>query len=306
MINSGLVSVIIPTHKGAENICRAVDSVLSQAYEWVEAIVVDDNGKDTTEQLKTQEEMRKYKDDSRVKYLVHQVNKNGSAARNTGIGAANGDYIAFLDDDDEFLEDNLEKHIEGLKDLSDDYGATYCDMLQIRPGMKNEVIGSHEAGDILKDFAKRKVAIGTSVVVFKREAMVYLKGWDESFRRHQDWEFMLRFLERYKIMHIDNVGVRRYITARHNPTNPDVVAEYRLHYMNKMKYIFEKLDKDTRQEVYDGHYSEVGKAYFKSRRLIPCLKWTFKTSSPIRCFLGYFMSGVKYLKKKTRKQTKTD
>ena len=95
MDNQGLVSVIIPTHKGSENICRAVDSVLSQTYGSIEVIVVDDNGLGSEEQRKTEEAMGKYSGDSRVTYLTHKVNKNGSAARNTGLRASKGEYIAF-------------------------------------------------------------------------------------------------------------------------------------------------------------------------------------------------------------------
>ena len=70
-----LVSVIIPTYRGADKICRAVDSVLSQTYTDIEVIVVDDNGKGSDAQKLTEQAMLRYKDDSRVKYIAHPVNK---------------------------------------------------------------------------------------------------------------------------------------------------------------------------------------------------------------------------------------
>ncbi len=301
MIHDGLVSVIIPTHKGAESICRAIDSILNQTYKNVEIIVVDDNGENSEEQLRTQEKIQQYENDLRVKYIVHGVNKNGSAARNTGVRESKGEYISFLDDDDEYMPDNIEIQLKVLNKLPDDYGATYCDMLQIRPGMQDEVIGSDKSGYILEEFAKRKVAIGTCVVLLKREAMDYLKGWDESFKRHQDWEFMLRFLDRYKIAHIDNVGVVRYVTARHNAPNPDILSEYRMHYLTKMKYIFEKFDSKTRKEIYDSHYSEIGKAYFKKGKLKKCIEWTRKTTNPTKTICGYFKYGFIYIRKRLKK-----
>lgn len=85
-----LVSVIIPTYKGADKINSAVDSVLNQTYKNIEVIVVDDNGENESEQLLTAEKMKKYETFENVKYLVHKKNINGSAARNTGIRASKG------------------------------------------------------------------------------------------------------------------------------------------------------------------------------------------------------------------------
>ena len=76
-----LVSVIIPTYKGADKINSAVDSVLNQTYKNIEVIVVDDNGENEPEQLLTAEKMKKYETFENVKYLVHKKNINGSAAR---------------------------------------------------------------------------------------------------------------------------------------------------------------------------------------------------------------------------------
>ena len=91
-----LVSVIIPTYKGADKINSAVDSVLNQTYKNIEVIVVNDNGENEPEQLLTAEKMKKYETFENVKYLVHKKNINGSAARNTGIRASKGFFWAFL------------------------------------------------------------------------------------------------------------------------------------------------------------------------------------------------------------------
>lgn len=99
----GLVSVIIPTYKRPQMLGRAIDSVLSQNYENLEVVVVDDNTDDDEFRLETIRFMAKYASDSRVKYIKHRINQNGSSARNSGILHAKGEYIAFLDDDDFFL-----------------------------------------------------------------------------------------------------------------------------------------------------------------------------------------------------------
>ena len=98
-----LVSVIIPTYGGGEYLKRCIESVLAQTYPNIEVVVVDDNGLGTPNQLLTQKVMQEFKDDTRVKYVCHEINKNGSAARNTGFRNSKGEYICLLDDDDEWL-----------------------------------------------------------------------------------------------------------------------------------------------------------------------------------------------------------
>ena len=95
-----LVSVIIPTYKRSKSLNRAIDSVLSQTYPNIEIIVVDDNGKGSKYQLETEKSLEKYIKTDKIKYIIHDVNRNGSAARNTGFKHSRGEYINFLDDDD--------------------------------------------------------------------------------------------------------------------------------------------------------------------------------------------------------------
>ena len=116
-----LVSVIIPTYKGADKINSAVDSVLNQTYKNIEVIVVDDNGENEPEQLLTAEKMKKYETFENVKYLVHKKNINGSAARNTGIRASKGFYLGFLDDDDVFLPEKTQKQVADIMGISQSY-----------------------------------------------------------------------------------------------------------------------------------------------------------------------------------------
>ncbi len=110
------VSVIIPTYNRANLVSRAIKSVLNQTYQDFEIIVVDDCSEDNTE------EIVKSFNDSRIRYIKHKKNKGGSAARNTGIKRARGKYIAFLDDDDEWLPSKLEKQIMLFEKLSKHYG----------------------------------------------------------------------------------------------------------------------------------------------------------------------------------------
>ena len=109
-----MISIIIPTYNQRGFLVGAIDSVLSQSYQDIEVIIVDDNNPNTEARRKTECLMSAYSNNPRVKYLKHDVNKNGSAARNTGFQASKGEYIAFLDDDDFWAEDKLEKQVNYL------------------------------------------------------------------------------------------------------------------------------------------------------------------------------------------------
>src|SRR5215208_1895402 len=102
-------SVIIPAYNNAEYLGDAINSVVNQSYPNFELIVVNDASPDNAA------EVIKSFTDPRVKYVEHQVNKGLSAARNTGILNASGDYIALLDGDDYFHPDKLKLHAEFLE-----------------------------------------------------------------------------------------------------------------------------------------------------------------------------------------------
>ena len=105
-----LVSVIIPTYNRGYCLCEAIDSVLAQTYTNIEIIVVDDGSTDSTEEI-----LKKYGPE--IQYLW-QENQGVSSARNLGIRAAKGEWIAFLDSDDEWLPNKLERQLEELRKCS--------------------------------------------------------------------------------------------------------------------------------------------------------------------------------------------
>lgn len=101
-----LVSVIIPVYNRAATIQRAVDSVLRQSYKELEIIIVDDCSSDDTVRV-----VNSYQD-KRIKLICLSRNSGANTARNTGIRAAKGEYIAFQDSDDEWLENKLELQMD--------------------------------------------------------------------------------------------------------------------------------------------------------------------------------------------------
>jgi len=121
-----LVSVIIPTYGRSELLDRAIDSVLAQTYDNIEIIVVDDNNSNSEHRKHTENVLQKYLQNGQAVYLKHEKNVGGSAARNTGIKASKGEYVALLDDDDEWFPEKIEKQISYFEILGDNIGVIYC------------------------------------------------------------------------------------------------------------------------------------------------------------------------------------
>ncbi len=122
--------MIIPTYNRAKALPKAIQSVLSQTFKDFEIIIVDDSTDDATEEV-----IKKF-DDERIYYIRRQKREGVSAARNAGIKASNGEFIAFLDDDDEWLPEKLEYQIDVFK-KNPDVGLVYTGIWQIgREGQK--------------------------------------------------------------------------------------------------------------------------------------------------------------------------
>lgn len=97
------VSVIIPTHNRSDRMIRAVDSVRKQTYKNLEIVIVNDASVDDTEEV-----VRKI-DDERIVYLKIEKSQGANHARNVGVSHSTGEYLAFLDDDDEWFDEKIEK-----------------------------------------------------------------------------------------------------------------------------------------------------------------------------------------------------
>lgn len=112
------VSIVLPTYNRAEYLPRSIDSVLRQTFDDFELIVVDDASTDGTRSV-----VEGY-DDDRVTYVSHDENRGPSAARNTGLEIVRGEFVTFIDSDDEFVPTFLETSLRALRDEPDDCAGT--------------------------------------------------------------------------------------------------------------------------------------------------------------------------------------
>ncbi len=244
------VSVIIPTYKRSEDICRSVDSVLNQTMIECEAIVVDDNGVGTSEGNATALVMKKYEGNSRVVYLQHEVNKNGSAARNTGIRTAKGDYIAFLDDDDAYLPERLQKMCEKMDSLDESWGACYTGYVKHQPSGVDQYSAEKVEGDIFVQTLMRSFYIGTgSNLFFRKSAVEDIGLFDESFKRNQDLEYLVRVLKKYKMAYVDEVLMEAFYDIRTNHLTYEQSVQRETLFREKFGVFLNELDDAQRREI---------------------------------------------------------
>ncbi|EMA64458.1 glycosyltransferase family 2 protein [Halorubrum lipolyticum] len=139
------ISVIIPTYYRNDLLPKAIESVLDQEYEPIELIVVDDSGEGHAEPV-----IRRYDE---VRGIVHEENRDWNGAYATGIEASTGEYVQFLDDDDELLAGKLTKTAEVLR-ANPDVGVSYCGV--IRNGERN-----HPKPAVSGDFLEEALAFHT-------------------------------------------------------------------------------------------------------------------------------------------------
>ncbi len=185
-----LISVVIPTYNRANLIGRAIESVSKQTYKNLEIIVVDDASSDNTA------EVIKAIDEPRIKYVVHEKNGGSDKARNTGVEAASGDYVAFLDSDDVWLPNKIELQVAAIKNASAPEKTVVFTQIKNDKGNGNEVIiqpnrGKKETETLADYLFIYKALIQTSTVMLSRQ-MALATPFRPGLSPHEDLDVFLR------------------------------------------------------------------------------------------------------------------
>ncbi len=204
MSNQPLVSVIIPTYKRSRRLAGAIESALNQTHGAIEVIVVDDNGQDNPWAKKNEDLVKGY-GRSNLIFIQHPVNQGASAARNTGITAARGEYIAFLDDDDRWLPDKIEKQVAVIKALPDDYAVVDTGFESIGINDKVKVVLPKLSGFIYQDLLvkHRGRAPKLSTVLCRKKVLIEVGLFDPALPARQDLDLYLRIARTYKFYNLN-------------------------------------------------------------------------------------------------------
>lgn len=177
-----LVSVIMPTFNRAETISKAIQSVYEQTYKNWELIIIDDASTDNTEDIV------KTIDDERIKYVKNECNRGANFSRNYGCKMAQGEYLAFLDSDNYWLSEKLEKQVQVLRSSSEKVAFVFC-QIKLFNDEKVRVIPDDKfcIGNV-ESIMKKYNVIDTNAVLMKRDVFEKMGGFDESMPRLQDYD----------------------------------------------------------------------------------------------------------------------
>lgn len=196
------VSVVVPTFNRSQMLSRALESIETQTYPFVEIIVVDDGSTDDTAELVE----RRF---PMVNYL-RQDHRGVSAARNNGILAASGDWIALLDSDDEWAQDKLDRQVAALRERPE-YKVCHTDELWVRNGRRvNPMLKHAKTGGTIYDRCLPLCAISPSSALIHRTVFDDVGLFDEYMPVCEDYDMWLRVCCRYPVLYVEEPLVVKF------------------------------------------------------------------------------------------------
>ncbi len=207
-----LVSIIITTYcRPVPMLLRALDSARNQTHTKLEIIVVDDSPDSFDQRDAVQAAIEQLQDD-RIVYIRHEKNMGACVARNTGIAAAKGQYIMYLDDDDELLPENVERRLAVFAqnpNLGMVYSRSY--IVDSANGTQRETEQQLYRGYIFDKLILSNF-IGPNALV-KAECFEICGMFDPAFQSAQDFDMWLRVAEKYEMDYVDAPQIKIYIHA---------------------------------------------------------------------------------------------
>ena len=200
--NSFSISVVIPTFNRLIYLERAIKSVLNQTISVNEIIIVDDGSDDGTSEFI-------YSNYPNLKYIF-QSNSGVSAARNTGIKAASSNWIAFLDSDDAWVTNKIQKQITELE-LNPEMNFCHSNEIWIRNGREIKQKNTHKKfGGFIFDKCLDKCRISPSTVICRKSLLIKLNGFDEDLAICEDYDLWLRITSNNPVIYIEKPLIIKY------------------------------------------------------------------------------------------------
>ena len=282
--------MIIPTYNRAERVVHAVQSVLNQTYSNIELVVVDDGSTDNT-----CERLSVYSD--RIRYIsTPPSGKPGGPARNVGIVAGRGEYLAFLDSDDEWLPDKIAKQVAVLD--NPDIHVVYCDAFYVDDdGNILRLQRERYRGNILPRLLLGNVVSGSaSAVMLRRSCFAKVAPFRPDLDVGDDWDLWLRLAAHFNFDFVPEPLVRIRMHRKN-----DHKSKSRMTLSRSCRAIYEGLKADPEARPYilshwrecqatmaywnasflcvEGDRSEARSEYIKSIRILPLQS---------RAYVGFF------------------
>jgi len=280
------VSIIIPTYNRERYIGDAIDCVLSQTYNNIELIIVDDGSTDKTKSIVFSYK-KKHKD---IKYIF-QKNQGVAAARNNGMKRAKGELIAFLDSDDLWLTDKLQIQVEFLKshkkidflftDMleSQDDRITSLSWLKQMPYYNRLKAQKDKVIDIV-EFLYHKNCVPTSSVIIRKKILKTTGYFNETLRISEDREFWIRACSKVPSACITDSLVEKRDHSENLVKNVPLMIESRIRFLTEIDDpkgpFVPKIVKELKAIAFDETYYEFGRYYLKTLQFKHAYEWLSK------------------------------
>jgi glycosyltransferase involved in cell wall biosynthesis len=269
-----IVSIIIPTYKRSDFLFRAVDSALNQTYKNIEIIIVDDNGKNSIHSTENLKKLEKYKDDIRIIYHINEENLGCALARNEGIKLSKGEYVTFLDDDDIYLPEKVEKQISLMIEKNLDMSFT-----ELRLHNENDILIDYRSFEDIKKFEKNylkkyhlmKHITGTDTFMYKRDFILTIGGFD-SKNFGDEFYLMYKTINKdAKIGYLKESYVIAYVHKHEGISkgSTKILGEKDLYNFKKTQY--HSLTLNERQFVKFRHFVVLSISYIRNKSIFLAL-----------------------------------
>ena len=263
----GLVSVIIPTYKRSGTIVRAVNSVLAQTYNSIECIVINDNDKNDVFSLELYEKLKLFTESKKIVLLEQEHHKNGAAARNYGLKHAQGEYIAFLDDDDWWIEDKIAKEVDFIKQQDEKCGAVSTLAIYYKGNQVIRKTSPYEGGMIYKAIMAREVDVITCSLLIKHKALDETGYFDENLKRHQEIQLLGYFTEKFSLILLPEYLTCVSVDDAINRPDADKFKKLKVDFFKSVEPIFIRMSAKDRRYVKYMHKIELINLYIREKRL---------------------------------------
>jgi glycosyltransferase involved in cell wall biosynthesis len=236
-----LVSVNITTYNRANLLSKCLESVLKQSYPNLEVVIVNDCSTDNTEKI-----IKDYQqNDKRIKYYKHNINKGNAAARNTALKYSAGFYVAFLDDDDEWIDkDKLKKQVVIFENSKNNNLGIICSGILRHKGSGEGIIQKALHPKDIKYEVLKGGLIHNSTVLTKRSIMEKVGGFDLKVSRGVDSEFFRRLIVifNYSVFFMDDITCKYFENSPHSMsgtyTADGCIGKINSQYINIKKYFW--------------------------------------------------------------------
>ena len=240
-----LVTVIVPTHNRPDMLTRALRSIMAQTYPNIEIVVVNDAGLDVSNIIGWLGK------DANITYVRHGKNRGLAAARNTALNVAQGEIIAYLDDDDVFLPNHVETIVDALVNLRAQFVYTEAEHVteMLDCGQYKE-IGRLPSNDVR--YSKEHLHVLNFIPVNTwghwKSCVAQVGRFDEGLDNHEDWDFLLRCSRRFDLVHIPKHTVQVHQRAQ----GDNMLRRERSKFYDTFKLIYSRYDDLGQPEVARG------------------------------------------------------